>query len=105
MLAWMSYPAPTAAPSTPPLADRARQAGARLLAAVRQEVAALDAAKVAALRAHRSQVDLQDGMFAFATQAPEFALEHFQLVRGLRGSAKVGEFGWEDDLFAGLGPG
>jgi serine acetyltransferase len=48
MLASMSYPAPTAAPSTHPLADRARQAGARLLAAVRQEVAALDPAKVAA---------------------------------------------------------
>lgn len=58
--------------------------------------------KVAALRAHRSQVNLEDGMFAFVAQAPEFALEHFQLVRGRRGPGAVGEFGWEDDLFAGL---
>jgi N-acetyl-1-D-myo-inositol-2-amino-2-deoxy-alpha-D-glucopyranoside deacetylase len=62
-------------------------------------------AKVAALRAHRSQVDLQDGMFAVFTSAPDFGLEHFQLVRGTRGPARVGEFGWEDDLFAGLAPG
>jgi N-acetyl-1-D-myo-inositol-2-amino-2-deoxy-alpha-D-glucopyranoside deacetylase len=62
------------------------------------------ASKVAALRAHRSQVNLDDGgMFGFVVQAPEFALEHFRLVRGRRGPGQVGEFGWEDDLFAGLG--
>jgi N-acetyl-1-D-myo-inositol-2-amino-2-deoxy-alpha-D-glucopyranoside deacetylase len=58
--------------------------------------------KVAALRAHRSQVNLENGMFGFIAAAPEFALEHFQLVRGRRGPGTVGEFGWEDDLFAGL---
>jgi len=60
------------------------------------------AAKVAALAAHRSQVDLTEGLFAFAVQSPEFAYEHFQLVRGRRGPGVVGEYGWEDDLFAGL---
>lgn len=63
------------------------------------------AAKVAALAAHRSQVNLEEGMFAFAARAPEFGLEHFQLVRGRRGPGSVGEHGWEDDLFAGLGQG
>ena len=60
--------------------------------------------KVAALAAHRSQVNMEDGMFAFFAQAPDFALEHFRLVRGPRGPRVVGEFGWEDDLFAGLAP-
>lgn len=60
-------------------------------------------AKVAALAAHRSQVNLEEGMFAFAVLAPEFALEHFQLVRGRRGPGSVGEHAWEDDFFAGLG--
>lgn len=59
-------------------------------------------AKVAALRAHRSQVNLDDGMFSFVVRAPEFALEHFQLARGVRGPGDLGEYGWEDDLFAGL---
>lgn len=62
-------------------------------------------AKVAALRAHRSQVNLDDGMFAYIVRAPEFGLEHFQLARGRRGPAAVGEHGWEDDLFAGLAHG
>ncbi|MDQ2706669.1 MAG: N-acetyl-1-D-myo-inositol-2-amino-2-deoxy-alpha-D-glucopyranoside deacetylase [Actinomycetota bacterium] len=61
--------------------------------------------KLAALRAHRSQVNLENGIFAFVVQSPEFALEHFQLVRGLRGPGSVGEFGWENDLFAGLAQG
>ncbi len=62
-------------------------------------------AKVAALRAHRSQVNLDDGMFAHIVRAPEFGLEHFQLARGPRGPAAVGEHGWEEDLFAGLAHG
>jgi N-acetyl-1-D-myo-inositol-2-amino-2-deoxy-alpha-D-glucopyranoside deacetylase len=57
--------------------------------------------KVAALRAYRSQVDLQQGIFAFLTAVPEFAVEHYQLVRGLRGPGR-GPHNWEDDLFAGL---
>jgi N-acetyl-1-D-myo-inositol-2-amino-2-deoxy-alpha-D-glucopyranoside deacetylase len=57
--------------------------------------------KVAALRAYRSQVDLQQGVFAFLTAIPEFAVEHYQLVRGVRGPGR-GPHNWEDDLFAGL---
>ncbi|MBB6373746.1 N-acetyl-1-D-myo-inositol-2-amino-2-deoxy-alpha-D-glucopyranoside deacetylase [Pseudonocardia eucalypti] len=59
--------------------------------------------KVAALRAHRSQVDLVSGFFRFIVERPEFGYEHFQLVRGERGPAGANEQGWEDDLFAGLG--
>lgn len=60
-------------------------------------------AKIAALRAHRSQVNLDTGLFALFTQREDFALEHFRLVRGERGSAGPTPQGWEDDLFAGLG--
>jgi len=59
-------------------------------------------AKVAALDAYRSQVDLTDGLFAKLVKAPEFAVEHFQLARGERGPAGLGAQGWEADLFAGL---
>jgi N-acetyl-1-D-myo-inositol-2-amino-2-deoxy-alpha-D-glucopyranoside deacetylase len=58
-------------------------------------------AKVAALRAHRSQVDLENGILAPFAKMPEFALEHYVLVRGERGTGS-GPYGWEDDLFAGL---
>jgi N-acetyl-1-D-myo-inositol-2-amino-2-deoxy-alpha-D-glucopyranoside deacetylase len=58
--------------------------------------------KIAALRAYRSQVDLSGGFFARFIQLPMFGLEHFQLVHGERGPAGPGEWGWEDDLFAGL---
>ena len=57
--------------------------------------------KIAALRAHRSQVDLDNGILATFAKMPEFALEHYQLVRGVRGPGS-GPHGWEDDLFAGL---
>ncbi|HET9255619.1 MAG TPA: N-acetyl-1-D-myo-inositol-2-amino-2-deoxy-alpha-D-glucopyranoside deacetylase [Pseudonocardiaceae bacterium] len=57
--------------------------------------------KVAALRAHRSQVDLENGIFALFVNAPEFAMEHYQLVRGQRGPGS-GPHGWESDLFAGV---
>ncbi|NYI85978.1 N-acetyl-1-D-myo-inositol-2-amino-2-deoxy-alpha-D-glucopyranoside deacetylase [Saccharopolyspora hordei] len=61
------------------------------------------AAKIAALRRYRSQVDLDDGgFFATVVQRPEFAVEHYLLVRGERGPGS-GPNGWEDDLFAGLG--
>jgi N-acetyl-1-D-myo-inositol-2-amino-2-deoxy-alpha-D-glucopyranoside deacetylase len=60
------------------------------------------AAKVAALRAHRSQVDLENGFFAKFAHRPEFGVEHYQLVRGERGPAGPSPQGWEDDLFAGL---
>jgi N-acetyl-1-D-myo-inositol-2-amino-2-deoxy-alpha-D-glucopyranoside deacetylase len=59
------------------------------------------AAKVAALRAHRSQVDLENGVFAVLTKIPEFAMESYQLVRGKRGPGS-GPYNQEGDLFAGL---
>jgi N-acetyl-1-D-myo-inositol-2-amino-2-deoxy-alpha-D-glucopyranoside deacetylase len=59
-------------------------------------------AKRAALRAHRSQVNLTDGFFAKFVHQPDFGLEYYLLVRGARGPAGPGEYGWEDDLFAGL---
>lgn len=58
--------------------------------------------KVAALRLHRSQVDLDNSLFATVSTIPEFAVEGYQLVRGRRGPG-AGPYGWEDDLFAGLG--
>lgn len=58
--------------------------------------------KVAALRAHRSQVDLDNGLLGIFAKIPEFALEHYVLVRGERGPGSQ-PHGWEDDLFAGLG--
>ncbi|MQA14542.1 MAG: N-acetyl-1-D-myo-inositol-2-amino-2-deoxy-alpha-D-glucopyranoside deacetylase [Pseudonocardiaceae bacterium] len=57
--------------------------------------------KIAALRAHRSQVDLDNGLFAAVTDVPEFAVEHYVLGRGQRGAGS-GPHGWEDDLFAGI---
>ena len=57
-------------------------------------------AKIAALGAHRSQVNLRDGFFAGFVHRPEFGLEHFRLVNGQRGPAGSNEHGWEDDLFA-----
>lgn len=58
--------------------------------------------KIDALRAYRSQVDLENGLFANITKIPEFAVESYLLVRGERGPGS-GPHGWEDDLFAGLG--
>ncbi|MDT7583246.1 MAG: N-acetyl-D-myo-inositol-2-amino-2-deoxy-alpha-D-glucopyranoside deacetylase [Pseudonocardiales bacterium] len=60
------------------------------------------ASKVAALRAHYSQVDLEKGFFGKLSLLPDFGVEHFRLVRGERGPAGEGEHGWESDLFAGL---
>jgi N-acetyl-1-D-myo-inositol-2-amino-2-deoxy-alpha-D-glucopyranoside deacetylase len=59
-------------------------------------------AKIAALRAHRSQVNLETGFFSELVKREEFGFEHYQLVRGVRGPAGASEQGWEDDLFAGL---
>jgi N-acetyl-1-D-myo-inositol-2-amino-2-deoxy-alpha-D-glucopyranoside deacetylase len=58
--------------------------------------------KAAALRAYRSQIDLQDGLFAALVRMPEFAVEHYVLVRGERGPGS-GPHNWENDLFAGVG--
>ncbi len=58
--------------------------------------------KVAALRHYRSQVDLDDGgFFASMVARPEFAIEHYLLVRGDRGPG-TGHLNRESDLFAGL---
>lgn len=63
---------------------------------------AFHAAKIAALRHYRSQVDLDDGgFFAQMVARPEFAMEHYLLVRGDRGPG-TGPHDWESDLFAGL---
>ncbi|MBB5068047.1 N-acetyl-1-D-myo-inositol-2-amino-2-deoxy-alpha-D-glucopyranoside deacetylase [Saccharopolyspora gloriosae] len=60
-------------------------------------------AKIAALRHYRSQVDVDDdGFFAQLVRRPEFATEHYLLVRGVRGPGG-GPNGAEEDLFAGLG--
>jgi N-acetyl-1-D-myo-inositol-2-amino-2-deoxy-alpha-D-glucopyranoside deacetylase len=61
------------------------------------------ARKLAALRAHRSQVNLDNGgLIAHMAQLPEFAIEYYQLAYGQCGPNGPGEHGWEDDLFAGL---
>ncbi|MBE9374634.1 N-acetyl-1-D-myo-inositol-2-amino-2-deoxy-alpha-D-glucopyranoside deacetylase [Saccharopolyspora sp. HNM0983] len=61
------------------------------------------AAKLAALRHYRSQVDVDDGgFFSGLVSRPEFAVEHYLLVRGVPGPGED-ELGRETDLFAGLG--
>jgi len=59
------------------------------------------AAKLAAMRAHKSQIDLESGMWQALAQLPAFAEEHYRLTRGHRGLGD-GPHGWETDLFAGL---
>lgn len=46
-------------------------------------------------------MDLEGGLFAIVTRAPEFAMESYLLVRGERGPGS-GPYCWEDDLFAGV---
>jgi len=60
-------------------------------------------AKMAAMRAHGTQIAVAGPFFALADGVGKEAwgLEYFQLVRGVRG-AGAGEHGWEGDLFAGL---
>ncbi|MEP6697271.1 MAG: N-acetyl-1-D-myo-inositol-2-amino-2-deoxy-alpha-D-glucopyranoside deacetylase [Pseudonocardiales bacterium] len=60
-------------------------------------------AKLAALRAHGSQVSVDGPFFALSNHLGQtaFGLEHFRLVRGPRGPAD-GPNGWETDLFSGL---
>lgn len=58
-------------------------------------------AKAAAMRAHRSQAEVNSWFFRlFEEPARGFGLEHFQLLRGAQGSASSGDI--EGDLFAGL---
>lgn len=59
-------------------------------------------AKLNALRQYPSQVVVDDGgFFATIIRQPEFANEHYVLVRGERGPGE-GPHGWETDLFAGI---
>jgi N-acetyl-1-D-myo-inositol-2-amino-2-deoxy-alpha-D-glucopyranoside deacetylase len=62
-------------------------------------------AKVAAMRAHRSQIAVDGPFFALADGAARtaFGMEHYVLASGDRGPG-TGEHGWEDDLFAGVEP-
>ncbi|HVF18816.1 MAG TPA: N-acetyl-1-D-myo-inositol-2-amino-2-deoxy-alpha-D-glucopyranoside deacetylase [Mycobacteriales bacterium] len=59
--------------------------------------------KMAALRAHRSQISVDGPFFALADNVAQqaFGVEHFVLLHGERG-AGVGTDSREDDLFAGL---
>lgn len=60
-------------------------------------------AKVAAMRAHATQIAVDGPFFALADNVGHhiMATEHYVLVRGERGPGN-GPSGWEDDLFAGL---
>lgn len=59
-------------------------------------------AKLAAMRAHASQITPDGMFFAMGVDLAKLAwgTEHYRLVRGTRGP--VGESGLEEDLFAGL---
>ena len=59
-------------------------------------------AKVAAMRAHKTQIAVDGPFFALSNNVGQraFGVEHFVLVRGERGRAD-GPQGREDDLFAG----
>jgi N-acetyl-1-D-myo-inositol-2-amino-2-deoxy-alpha-D-glucopyranoside deacetylase len=60
-------------------------------------------AKMAAMRAHATQITVDGPFFAPPSNAGNqiWAVEHYQLVRGPRGPA-AGPSGWEADLFGGL---
>jgi N-acetyl-1-D-myo-inositol-2-amino-2-deoxy-alpha-D-glucopyranoside deacetylase len=60
-------------------------------------------AKVAALRAHATQIPPTSWLYSIAGNfGQEFmGVEHYTLAKGARGPAK-GPYNWEDDLFAGL---
>jgi len=61
------------------------------------------AAKMAAMRAHRTQISVDGPFFALSDNVAltAFGVEHYVLERGERGPAR-GPRGREDDLFAGL---
>jgi N-acetyl-1-D-myo-inositol-2-amino-2-deoxy-alpha-D-glucopyranoside deacetylase len=60
-------------------------------------------AKVAAMRAHKTQIAVDGPFFALSNNVGQqaFGVEHFVLARGERGPGHA-EQGREDDLFAGL---
>ncbi len=61
--------------------------------------------KVAAMRAHRTQIAVDGPFFALSNNVGQraFGVEHYVLARGPRGAGQ-GPLGREGDLFAGLGP-
>lgn len=61
-------------------------------------------AKMAALRAHRSQISVDGPFFALADDVGQeaFGFEHFRIARGKVGDDS-GPNGWEQELFAGVG--
>lgn len=61
-------------------------------------------AKVAAMRAHATQIPANSWLFAIAGNfGQEFmGVEYYTLAAGERGPAKGHPHGWEDDLLAGL---
>ena len=76
------------------------------LVTTRTDGTAYHDAKLAAMRAHKSQIAVDGPFFALADGVAKasWSVEHFQLVRGERGPGD-GPRGWESDLFAGLGVG
>ena len=60
-------------------------------------------AKVAAMRAHRTQIAVDGPFFALSDNIGQraFGLEHYVLARGARGPG-TGALGREDDLFGGI---
>ena len=60
-------------------------------------------AKVAAMRAHKTQIAVDGPFFALSNNIGQraFGVEHYTLARGERGPGS-GPHGWEDDLFAGV---
>ncbi len=61
------------------------------------------AAKMEAMRAHRTQISLDGPFFALSNNIGNQAqgIEYYRLVRGRAGPA-VDSRGWEDDLFSGI---
>jgi N-acetyl-1-D-myo-inositol-2-amino-2-deoxy-alpha-D-glucopyranoside deacetylase len=61
--------------------------------------------KVAAMRAHATQIEVDGPFFALSNHIGQkaFGLEHYVLMAGERGPAgRDSEHGWEADLFAGI---
>ncbi len=60
-------------------------------------------AKVAAMRAHASQIAVDSPFFALSDNVGRraFGIEHYTLLAGPRGAGH-GPHGWEGDLFAGI---
>jgi N-acetyl-1-D-myo-inositol-2-amino-2-deoxy-alpha-D-glucopyranoside deacetylase len=61
-------------------------------------------AKIAAMRAHASQIAVDSPFFALSNNVGQraFGVEYYTLVAGLRGPG-AGPHGWETDLFAAIG--